>query len=582
MSSVRSASRSGVDEAPLLSVGSWLASLARRAPNHASAILGFSLASNILLLVAPLYMLQVYDRVLSSGSVDTLVWLSVIAVFLLAVYAAAEAGRRRVSALAAARLDALMARRIFARFEEGGERGSRLPHDLQHLSRVEGTLQNGGMLPFFDLPFVPLFMAVLFLIHPLLGVLGLAGAALIIVVAVAAEFATRRSGAKASAAHSKSMEFAQGLNRQRSAIVAMGLAPKSFEKWRAVRDESIEHALSAAKGDGTFSAIARSLRQILQIMILGAGAGLALSQQISPGGIVAASIILSRALGPIDQIVGGWRGLVQARSSWSALVDGLADVRADEPYTPLPRPAAVLTIDRLAVAAPGSDTPLVRPFSYEVSGGKAIAIVGGNGAGKTSLLQTLSGAWPPAGGTVSLGGRSLHDWPSEDRGAHIGYVPQDVELSPATVAENISRFQAGRDDEVFDAAQRAGAQDSILGLSEGFDTLIGPGGRLLSAGQRQLIGVARALFGNPLLMLLDEPTANLDANAAEILISALRQVADDGCIVIAATHDPRLISRTDIVLAVRKGAVMAAPSSEYVSPSAQPTNKVAHIKGAAS
>lgn len=256
--------------------------------------------------------------------------------------------------------------------------------------------------------------------------------------------------------------------------------------------------------------------------------------------------------------------------AWRELEDGLGATDEADAFTPLPRPKGQLDIDRLSVCVPGGAEPLIRPFSFEVSGGQMITLAGANGAGKTTLLQTLSGAWTPGSGTVRLGGRVLHDWPSADRGRYVGYVPQGVELLPATVAENIGRMDATDLDAVFAAARAAGAHDMIAALPDGYDTRVGPGGCHLSAGQQQLIGLARALYGNPVLLLLDEPTANLDAAAAPALVTALSAAKAAGAIVIASTHDRRVIEQSDIVLLIRNGAVMHAPSQEYLKLAAGP------------
>ncbi|MEL6258990.1 MAG: ATP-binding cassette domain-containing protein, partial [Pseudomonadota bacterium] len=429
------------ESAATIGTAGWLASMSRQAPAHALGVLAFSLAVNLLMLVSPLFMLQIYDRVLASGSVDTLIWLSMIAVFLLTVYAAAEAGRRRVLALAGSRLERRFAPRIFKRFESGIDDSVALPRDAANLSRTQTLLQNGSLLAFFDLPFTPFFIGLLFLVNPALGLLGVVGAVAVFVVAILAEISTRRVGERAALVAEEAQTFASGVARQRSAVVAMGLSERLEARWRATRLKGHEEALNAARGDGAFAAVARALRQILQILVLAAGAALALSQQISPGGIVAGSIILSRALAPVDQIVSTWRGLVAGRSAWAALKSRLGPEFDRAPFTPLPAPAPEVSLDRLSVSVPGTDTPLIRPFSYVAEAPVTVAIVGGNGTGKTTLLQTLAGVWPPASGVMRLGGRDVHAWPASDRGPHVGYVPQDVELSPGTVAENIARFE---------------------------------------------------------------------------------------------------------------------------------------------
>lgn len=545
-----------------------LIDFARALDGYLGPLIGFSFVANLLLLVAPLYMLQIYDRVLTSGSGDTLIWLTLIAGFLFLIYAMAEAGRRRVAALAAEQLDQRLSHSIFRRFEENAA-GARLADDLALLGRARPLLQNQLVFPFLDLPFAPLFLIILFFVHPVIGALGLAGAVLVMTVAVAAEMTTRTSGARAAAVSAEAHDFASGMTRQRSAMVAMGLVRPAFAKWVTLKTRAARLQLEAAKRDGGFSAASRALRQGLQMLILAAGAALAIAQQVSPGAIVAGSIILARALGPIDQIVGSWRNIVQAASAWGQLQDRLLDLPAATPFTPLPCPDARLTLDRLTIATPNGSAPLIRPFSLDLTGGQSTAIVGPNGVGKTTLLQTLSGAWPPGAGAALLGGRSLHAWPSADRGRHVGYLPQDVELMPGTIAENIARMDEAAPDEVYAAAGDAGAHDAILRLPDGYDTQIGQGGVMLSAGQRQQIGLARALFRTPALLLLDEPTANLDASAAQRVITALVAAAARGAVILAATHDRALIAALDMTLIIRGGAVMSATSEEFLK-SAQP------------
>jgi len=556
----------------------WFMALKRTLPNFFRSFFAFSLAINILLMVSPLYMLQIYDRVLASGSTDTLIWLTAIAVFLMAIYAAAEAGRRRICTLAAEEIEEKISNKIFAEFDKQHQAETKLSKDLNLLTRIRGVFQNQLVSPFFDLPFAPLFFLVLFVIHPFIGAVGLIGGAIIFVVAVLAEFTTRDTNEKALAASSSAHELAAGLGRQRSAMVAMGLAPNAQAKWRNAKDTARQFNLQAGAREGMFTASARSVRQILQILILGAGAALAIRQEISPGAIVAGSIILSRALAPIDQIVGSWRAISNAHTAWQELQPVLQNEDSlQEEFTPLPKPDAKLVLNRMAVGVPGASSSLVHPFSLQLAGGEIVSVIGGNGVGKTTLLQTLAGAWLPRSGSVALGGRSIHDWPSADRGRYVGYVPQNIELLPATIGENISRMTDADTDEIIQAAKKAGAHEMILGLAQGYDTLIGSANAAqLSAGQRQLVGLARALFGSPVLLLLDEPTANLDPDTSSHVIKNLRMAAQEGAIIVVATHDKSLISETDNVLLIRNGAVLSAESDMYLK-SNEKNSKVVNI-----
>ena len=543
----------------------WFTQIGAVVGPHYRAVFAFSLAVNILLLVSPLYMLQIYDRVLSSGSVDSLIWLTLIAIFLLAIFAAAEAGRRHMAASAAKAIEEHFAPKLFDRFERGEDGHHELLSDAQLVQRVSNVFQNGSVLAYFDLPFAPMFLVVLFLLNPLLGILGVGSATLIFVIAVRAEASTRVTGQRAAVGQALATEFATGLVRQRSAMVAMGIIGRAFERWALLRTTAADAALAAANGEGAYSGISKSVRQVLQVLVLAVGAALVLAQIISPGAIVAASILVARALGPIDQITGGWRQLHQAQSAWTTLFERFKASDAKVAFTPMLRPDATVRIERLAVTIPGQSEPLIRPFMYDIPAGSKVAVVGNNGSGKTTLLQTLAGAWAPGSGSISLGGRDLHRWPSEDRGNYIGYVPQAVELMPATVGENIARLKADAVEAVFTAARQAGAHEMILRLPQGYDTLIGNGGMRLSAGQTQLIGLARAMFGNPVLLLVDEPTANLDAESAAHTINAFDALARGGSVVIAATHDARLIKAFDTVLAIKRGVIQALPASEFVA-----------------
>ena len=562
---------------------SWILSMKRLLPGYFWPILVFSLVSNLLLLVSPLYMLQVYDRILTSGSKDTLIWITIIAVFLMFIYAAAETARRHICALAAEKIEGQIAESVFSNFENNKEAGEKLPDDLRVLSRIRGFFRNQAILPFFDLPFSPLFLLVMFLIHPIIGTIGLIGGIILFIVAIAAEFSTRNTNKIANSASSQAFLLATGLSRQRSAIVSMGLTKGATEKWRLTKDQFKDQTLKASERENGFSSITRAGRQTLQILILGAGGALAISQQVSPGAIVAGSIIMSRTLAPIDQMVGNWRGITAAKMAWHRLEELMAGSKETvTEFTPLPRPESRLAMQRLCVAAPGMQEPLIRPFALELNGGQLTALMGPNGSGKSSLLQTIASAWEPHSGHVTLGGRDLHKWAAEDRGQYIGYVPQNIELLPGTIAENVCRMSGAEPEAIFSAAKLAGAHEMILALPQGYETPIGmPGTQKLSAGQRQLIGLARALFGNPVLIVLDEPTANLDPEKSREVTQNLVKIAAMDRIIIAATHDNNLIAATQIIMAIKDGTLMTADTRKYLeakSAQSKPTNVIQPLR----
>ena len=560
----------------------WMRELHALLPGFMAPLVGFSIAINVLMLVVPLYMLQVYDRILTSGSTDTLIWLTVISVFLLAIYGAAEAGRRRLTALAAQSLDDTLADKVFDRFEQTPYGGATLADDEAHLGRIRNALQNNLLSPLFDVPFAPLFLLALFVIHPVIGLTGVAGAIIVFAIATIAEMSSRRRHESAFRATAVAQAYAIGLGRQRSALVAMGLGPAARGRLQTLRDEAQSENLSVGAHEGWFTATSRSFRHVLQILILGVGAALAISQQVSPGAIVAGSILMSRALAPIDQLVGTWRSLMQTHAAWRALAVKTAGVVKTDSSVPLPRPNAALSIERLAVATPDRGTLIVRPFSLMLTGGDFLCVAGDVGAGKSTLLQTLAGVWPAVGGSVQLGGRSIHAWANDDRGQHVGYVPQDIGLLPETIFSNIGRLQDTGEDAVYAAARKAGAHDMILSLPDGYDTRIGDvsGGRL-SVGQRQLISLARAFFGTPVLLLLDEPTANLDGAAAERVVNALQAAAQEGAIVVAVTHDPRLMAGSKNTLLIRGGNVLHMPSREFLTAGGRRTAPVELKQGSA-
>jgi PrtD family type I secretion system ABC transporter len=540
---------------------------------HIVAAAVFSAALNILFLVSPIYMLQVYDRVLTTGSVATLLLLSGIAVFLLVVYLFAEAGRRRVLGRAAQLMSDELAEPAL---KQGFGDSRATPNETVAVMGSLQTLQQAfsQALPgvVFDLPFVPFFLLILFVVHPALGMVGLVGAAGLILLAVLTEKLTKEPLAEAQKAERGAQNELTQLVRQRGAIAGMGMGERAIARWSELRKAGVNENLHAGTPATFLGAATRALRMILQIAILGGGAFLAVRGQVSAGAIIASSIIMGRALAPIDQMVNAWRQLAGAYSAYKEVDDWLVAHHEEERtiLTPMPRPEPQITLDELQVTVPGADKPLLATIEKVFPKGQIVALLGQSGSGKTSFLQTVAGAWPPLAGTARLGQRDLWQWDPADRGQHVGYLPQNVELLRGTVRENIARFTQAPAEKVFEAARKVGCHELILSLPNAYDTMIGEGGHYLSAGQRQSIGLARALFGNPPLLILDEPTAHLDSDLTQNIMSffanASRLPAEErGFTAIVATHDLRLLNAADDVMIIKDRGVIITPREAYLN-----------------
>ena len=539
-------------------------------------IFGFSVICNLLYLISPMYMLQVYDRVMSSRSFETLIVLTGIAVFLLLIYIASEGARRRTMTRAGQylgkSLDGLTLRRGLA---SAGATSTQTVNAVSNLNRLQGMMLQGSLTPMFDLPFVFFFLGILWVIHPVLGTVGTVGALVLISLAVITDKLSRTEVEDASKRDVRAQNHLSHLVRQRAAIVSMGMSDRAVGHWQKLRRDAADANVESLSKSTYLTATTRSFRQILQVGILGAGAGLAISGHVTPGTIIAGSIIMGRGLAPIDQTVGIWRQVIMARQSWRTLKEWVDAEEPgsvpleDEAVTAMPRPEARVQFEEFSIGIPGTDKPLLPQMSLDLDRGEIVALLGPSGSGKTSFLQSCAGAWPAHHGAVRLGGRDIATWDSRDRGRYVGYLPQHVELLTGTVFENISRFTECEADDVFDAAKRIGAHDMILTLPKGYDTMIGEGGVHLSAGQRQIVGLARAMFGNPALLLLDEPTAHLDANLAADLMKFFADLArqpqeERELTAIIATHDLRLINAADKIMIIKDRKIAVSPREEYL------------------
>lgn len=528
----------------------------------------FSAVTNLLALTGSLYMLQIYDRVLPSQSVPTLVALTAGMLGLYAAYGLLDLVRLRLLARIASRLYKNLHQRAFALSLllplKAGRETDRLD-PLRDLDNLRGFLAGSGPTVIFDAPWIPFYLLIIYLLHPALGVLATVGAIAVIAITAVAEIFGRRPARLTSEAMISQRALAESGRRNAEVVYAMGLSPRLGHRWSDVVHGYLTNQERLSDIIGGTASMSKALRMALQSCALGLGAYLVIDGEASPGIIIASSILLGRALAPVDAAIANWKGFLSIRHSYFQLD---ATFKAFEnPIEPmeLPPPHTQLTVESLTVAPPGMPKPTVVDVSFRLTSGAGMAIVGPSGSGKTTLVRALVGAWNPLCGKVRLDGASLDQWNPRSLGSHIGYLPQDVELFDGTVADNISRFGGKSDPKgVLAAAKAAGVYSLIMNLPNGFQTRIGVGGRALSAGQRQLIGLARALYGDPFLVILDEPNSNLDVEGDAALAGAILAVRKRGGIVIVVAHRPSALTNIDQILVLANGTVRTFGSREEV------------------
>lgn len=526
----------------------------------------FSFFINLLMLTAPIYMLQVYDRVLASRSEATLVVLTVFAVGLLLVYGMLEAVRTRVLVRIGVRLDETMGRRtfagVFAHTLWTGKTGS--SQSLRDIATIREFISGQGLLVFFDAPWVPLYLLVIYLFHPLLGLLATAGAVILFSMAILTDMTTRRLLDGATREGIGASRFVDLGLRNAEAVGAMGMLSRIMQRWHDQHAAAVTLHAMASDRAGAISASSRFWRLSLQVGILGAGAFLVLQDQITPGVMIAASIVMGRALAPIEAAVGTWKTFLAARSADRRLQDLLGSLPETKTRMPLPPPTGRIEVDRAVVLPPGAKQPSLKEISFSLAAGETLGVIGPSGAGKSSLARLLIGVWPARAGTVRFDGSEIDFFDPEMIGDHIGYLPQDVELFEGTIAENIARFGHVDAEAVIEAAGRAGVHDMIARLPDGYDSFIGAGGQMLAGGQRQRIGLARALYGRPSIVVLDEPNSNLDAAGEAALTDAIASMKTAGQTVVVITHRPSILFQLDLILVLQDGRVAEMGRREAV------------------
>jgi ATP-binding cassette subfamily C protein len=526
----------------------------------------FSMAVNALMLTGPLYMLQVYDRVLGSRSEETLAALTVLIAFLFLMMGVLDFVRGRVGARYGARLQEALDSRIFraalARAQVTGDRQTA----LQDLASVQRLAASPVFMALFDLPWTPLFIAAIFMFHPWLGWLAVAGALVLIAITVVNQMLTRGAIADSAAASHVADRMAGEMQSEAELIRALGMQGSAFERWRRQRSVALGEGMRATDRVGGFTAMTRTVRLFLQSAILGLGAYLVLQAELTAGAMIAGSILLGRALAPIELAIGQWSTIAAAGQAWRRLRALLTEHREPPPRMPLPRPRARLEVSHLSVVPPGAGAPTLRGVSFRVEPGQAVGVIGPSGSGKSTLARAITSVWLPSAGQIRLDGATLDQYDPDELGHHIGYLPQAVTLFEGTIAENIARLSEAPDtDRVVAAAQAAAAHEMILDLPQGYDTRVSGLGARLSGGQIQRIGLARALYGDPVLLVLDEPNSALDNDGSVALNRAIEDIKASGRAVLIMAHRPSAIRECERLLVLSGGApTMFGPTREVL------------------
>lgn len=520
------------------------------------SVAAFSFFINLLMLVPSFYMLQVYDRAVSSGSEATLLMLTLIMVFLMITLGSLEWVRSRIMVRVSTRLEHELGTRFYdASFklalDSGGVNASTQP--LSDLNGLRQFLTGNGLFAFFDAPWLPIYLAVMFFFHPWFGWLGLISAVLLVTLAMLNERLTQKPLQQANREQMLATELTGKSLNNAEVIAAMGMLPNLRRRWLdRVRKVMILQSRASDRA-GAIASISKTFRQLVQSLILGLGAYLAINQEISAGLMIAGSILLGRALAPIDQMIGAWKSFIGARSQYGRLHDLLAKVAQEPTRMSLPAPIGSIKVENLHAGAPTSTKAIIRNITFQVTPGTAVGIVGPSGSGKSTLARALLGIWPALEGHVRLDGADISHWRREDLGHHLGYLPQDVELFEGSIADNIARLGELDANAVVAAAQMAGVHGLILQSPQGYDTRIGANGCGLSGGQRQRIGLARALYGNPKLLILDEPNSNLDETGEAMLALALQKMKQRGTTLFVVTHRPNVLAQLDSLIVMNAG-----------------------------
>ncbi|MHB0818825.1 type I secretion system permease/ATPase [Stutzerimonas stutzeri] len=518
----------------------------------------FSFFVNMLMLVPSFYMLQVYGRVVTSGSISTLVMLTLIMTVLMATMGSLEWTRSRIMVRLSTKLDVMLSRDVYrASFkralDSGGMDASAQP--LNDLTGLRQFLTGNGLFAFFDTPWLPVYIGVMFLFHPWYGWIAIASAIILLCLAAINEKLTGKAIAEANKQNIAASLYTTKNLRNAEVIESMGMLHTLMERWGARQKKVLALQSSASDKGGMITSLSKTFRMLVQSLILGVGAYLAVKQEITPGLMIAGSILLGRALAPIDLMIGSWKGFISARSQYERLNDILDKQQAEPQRMSLPAPQGNVLVENLMVGAPGSKTPILKNISFAVQAGSVVGIIGPSASGKSTLARALLGVWAPQHGVVRLDGADINNWDKRELGPYVGYLPQDIELFEGTISENIARFGEIDAEQVIQAAKTAGVHEMILQLPDGYDTVIGSEGVNLSGGQRQRVGLARAIYGTPRLIILDEPNSNLDEVGERALAHAIAQLKTTGATIFIITHRTNILAQLDRLLVLSNGTI---------------------------
>jgi ATP-binding cassette subfamily C protein EexD len=534
----------------------------------------FSAAVNILLLVPIMYMMLVYDRVLSSASMSTLSWLTLLMLFLLIAMGGFEWVRSYILIAASNKLELTLRERIFnATFrlslQSAGSKST--TQAISDLTGLRQFLTGNGIFAFFDAPWFPVYVLVMFMFHPWFGITAIVTGIVMVCFAYVTEVVTNK---RLKAANTEANQINARLNsslRNAEVIEAMGMTGTIRRGIYGMSDNVLHTQTDASKAAGVMAAASKTFRMAVQSLILGMGAWLALRGDLTPGAMIAGSLLLGRALAPIDMLVGTWKGFTLARQQYERLGNLLEQIPPEVERMRLPPPKGELALEQVYITPPGAKAPVLKAVSFQLNAGEVLGVIGPSASGKSTLARAILGIWPAVSGKVRLDGADISSWNRSDLGPYIGYLPQDIELFDGTISENISRFGEPDPEKIVEAAQMAGVHELILRQPDGYDTVIGGAGGVLSGGQRQRIGLARAIYGSPKLLVLDEPNSNLDEQGEKELVQAIQRIKETGCTVVIISHRTMVLMCVDKILLLKEGQLVSfGPRDQVLAALAQP------------